>query len=182
MTSAPLFTPRLRLVTQSHELMRADCAADYATLSALLQARVPKEWPPEHLEPHCFAFTATMYAEHPHTYGWGRYIVIQAQPATLVGVVGAFPRSDSEAEVGYGILPPWQGQGYATEATQTLIAALFQDTRLQAISAQTYPSLIASLRVMERCGMQPAGPGDEPGTIRFRLTRPAPGWQRALVT
>jgi [ribosomal protein S5]-alanine N-acetyltransferase len=175
MTSAPIVTPRLRLVTQSHELMRADCAADYVTLGDLLQANVPMEWPPEHVEPHCFAFTETMYAEHPHTYGWGRYIVLQAQPATLIGVVGAFPRNETEAEVGYGILSRWQRQGYATEATQALIAGLFEDTRIQTISAQTFPHLIASLRVMEHCGMHPAGLGDDAGTVRFRLTRPSPG-------
>lgn len=172
MHPADILTSRLRLVTQSRVLMRADLAADHLTFGALLQAAVPPTWPPEHFEAHCFTFVETMYARHPHTYGWGRYVVLRTQPETLIGTVGAFPRGPSEAEVGYAILPPWQRQGYATEATQTLLAELFQDIRIHSITAQTFPHLLASVRVMQRCGMQPDGVGEEPGTIRFRLVRP----------
>jgi len=39
------------------------------------------------------------------------------------------------------------------------------------VSAQTYPSLPESIKVMERCGMEFVGVGDDPGTVRYRRMR-----------
>lgn len=171
MDSSEILTERLRLVTITAERMRADFALDRNLLANLIDAEVPPEWPPEHWEPHCFDFIEKMYAEHPQTYGWSRYVVLQAEQPVLIGTLGGFVKSASEAEIGYGILPRWQRNGYATEAARALIAELLRDGSLETISAQTYPHLTASRRVMERCGMQLAGPGEEEGTIRYQLHR-----------
>jgi RimJ/RimL family protein N-acetyltransferase len=42
---------------------------------------------------------------------------------------------------------------------------------VQSVSAQTYPSIPESVKVMERCGMTFVGDGDEPGTLRYRRMR-----------
>jgi ribosomal-protein-alanine N-acetyltransferase len=39
------------------------------------------------------------------------------------------------------------------------------------VAAETYPSLTASLRVMEKCGMTLAGEGAEGGTVRYIIKR-----------
>jgi RimJ/RimL family protein N-acetyltransferase len=40
------------------------------------------------------------------------------------------------------------------------------------VIAETYPSLIASIGVLRKCGFQLVGEGSEPRVIRFELTRP----------
>jgi RimJ/RimL family protein N-acetyltransferase len=39
------------------------------------------------------------------------------------------------------------------------------------VSAQTYPSLPESIKVMERCGMTYVGPGEDEGTVRYQRRR-----------
>ena len=171
MTFDDILTPRLRLVTLSTSLLQADFGGDVPRFAFLLHAVIPSCWPPENWEPHCFDFIQSMVADHPHTRGWNRYVLLQGQPSVLVGTVGAFPRTPSEVEIGYSILPPWQKQGYATEAARRLIHELLGTAYAQTITAQAFPHLIGSVRVMERCGMRFDGAGDEPGTVRYRLGR-----------
>ena len=90
---------------------------------------------------------------------------------TLIGTVGAFTKADrpSECEIGYGILAPYEGRGFATEAARALIEYVRADERIESVIAHTFPSLSGSMRVMEKCGMVFDGDGDEAGTIRYRL-------------
>lgn len=181
MPTPDILTPRLRLVPITIERMRADPAnshriahsghfPDSAGFAELLDAHVPPSWPPEHWEPHVFDFFEKQYAEHPHTLGWNRYVILRSE-SLLIGTLGAYPRSEAEAEIGYSILTPWQRMGLATEATLAHIAYLFETTSLQTLIAHTFPNLTPSIRVMEKCGFQPDGPGDETGTVRYRLRR-----------
>lgn len=169
MPSPDILTPRLRLVIITVEMMRAD-AAHSSRLSQLIDAEVPPSWPPEHWEPHVFDFMEKQYSQSPHTIGWNRYVVLQSE-RLLIGTLGAFPRSETEAEIGYSILPLWHRMGLATEGVLAHLSYLFEDKSLQTVIAHTFPHLTPSLRVMEKCGLQPAGPGDEAGTVRYRLER-----------
>ena len=42
---------------------------------------------------------------------------------------------------------------------------------VQSVSAQTYPRIPESIKVMERCGMSFVGEGDDVGTVRYRRMR-----------
>lgn len=128
-------------------------------------------WPPEHWEPHVCDFLESLYARAPYSIAWTRYAVTRAAPATLIGTLGGFPRTDTEAEVGYSTLPPWQRQGLATEGLVALMEEIRQREEIQTFTAQTYPHLIASVRVLEKCGFALAGAGDEEGTVQYRRGR-----------
>jgi [ribosomal protein S5]-alanine N-acetyltransferase len=166
-----IVTQRLRLVTITLELMHAE-RASYASLSHLLDAEVPSLWPPEHWEPHVFVFMEKQYVQSPQTLGWNRYVVLRDENPVLIGTMGGFPRSETEAEVGYSILEPWRRRGLATEGLMALMIKLFEVERLQSISAQTFPVLTPSVRVLEKCGFQLNGAGEEAGAVRYRLERP----------
>jgi ribosomal-protein-alanine N-acetyltransferase len=168
-----ILTERLRLTAITLPMLRAGLT-HLGELSRLVHAEIPVAWPPEHWEPHVFEFLEKQLAESPHTAGWNRYVVLRDPQPVLIGTLGAFPKSGDEAEFGYSILPEWQGRGLATEGAQALIANLFERTLISAMSAQTFPDLRPSLRVMEKCGLRYAGDGDEPGTVRYRIERPAP--------
>jgi ribosomal-protein-alanine N-acetyltransferase len=163
-----LLTQRLRLVAITPNLLRLDPPQ----LSQLLNADVPNLWPPEHWEPHVFDFLEKQYIQAPHTIGWNRYVVLRSPQPTLIGTTGGFPKSETEAEIGYSILEPWQRQGFATEGLRAVMSEIFTILTVQSISAQTFPHLTASVRVLEKSAFQYAGNGDETGTIRYRLQRP----------
>jgi len=140
-------------------------------LGALLGATIPSGWPNSDWEPHVYSFMHAQFREQPHTIGWHRYILLPGgDTQTLIGALGSHPKGPNEAEIGYGILEPWQNKGYATEAARALLGHLF-DSGLQRIRAQTFPHLTASLRVMQKCGMQPAGPGEEAGAACYAIER-----------
>lgn len=167
MTFPDIFTPRLRLVAIAPMLLRLESAA----LAQSVGAEVPATWPPEHWEPHVYDFLDEMYGRAPHAVGWSRYVVTRTDPATLIGTLGGFPRTETEAEVGYGILPPWQRQGLATDALLALLDEIRRTESVETFTAQTYPHLVASVRVLEKRGFALAGAGDEEGTVRYRRQR-----------
>lgn len=166
-----LMTSRLRLVAITPEMLKADEAAD-GTLERILGAEVTLEWPPEHWEPHVYHFIEKQYVDEPRTRGWHRYVLLpKGRGWVLIGAVGAFPKLEGDAEIGYSTVPSYQRQGYGTEAARALVNWLLKQKDVQSVSAQTYPSLPESIKVMERCGMVFVGPGEEEGTLRYQRRR-----------
>jgi ribosomal-protein-alanine N-acetyltransferase len=171
--TADLQTDSLRLVAITPEMMAAEQAAD-GSLTKHLHARLTKEWPPEHWEPHVFDFILKQFADEPATAGWHRYVLLPDSygcGSTLIGCVGGFPKPDGDVEIGYSTIPQFQRQGYGTEAATTLVKWLLSRRGVRSVSAQTFPRLPESIKIMERCGMSPAGDGDEEGTVRYRRLR-----------
>ena len=172
MHPADISTPRLDLIPITPEALHSEQTNDRC-LSQILQATIPENWPPGDWEPHVFTILLAQYATHPHQIAWHRYICLRnpGQIRTLIGCVGAFWRetTPSECEIGYSVIPPWEGCGFATEAAQALIVLIRIDKQIESIIAHTFPHLAASKRIMEKCGLTPDGKGEEPGTIRYRL-------------
>lgn len=73
--------------------------------------------------------------------------------AGLLGFKG-LPDPMGQVEIGYGIDPQYQGQGYTTEGVRALIAWAFQDPRCRAVIApNTAKDNLASNRVLAKVGM-----------------------------
>ena len=73
-------------------------------------------------------------------------------------------------EIGYGILPEWEGKGYATEALRAACSwTLFQPGAVS-VKAKTEPENAASRRVLKKAGVYPLGRNREEGTC-FRLEK-----------
>jgi ribosomal-protein-alanine N-acetyltransferase len=90
-------------------------------------------------------------------YAWYTYwlVVPTARPygAGLAGFKGV-PDGQGEVELGYGIDPACQGQGYATEAARALIGWAFRSPACSSVIApNTLRSNVASNRVLEKAGM-----------------------------
>jgi [ribosomal protein S5]-alanine N-acetyltransferase len=167
-----IVTSRLSLISITHEMLRSEQAGE-GRLGELIRCVVPSNWPHENWEPHVYDFMLTQLAEHPEQLGWQRYVALVSPDGsrTLVGSLGAFTKAGnpSECEIGYGMLPQFEGQGFATEGARALIDYLRGDARIESVIAHTFPSIPASIRVMEKCGMVFDGDGDEAGTVRYRL-------------
>jgi ribosomal-protein-alanine N-acetyltransferase len=170
-----LKTARLRLVAITAAMLKADEAAD-GSLARILGAEVTADWPPEHWEPHVYHFIQKQYEDEPRTRGWHRYVLLTEEREsvlrhTLIGAVGAFPKLEGDAEIGYSTIRSYQRQGYATEAARALVEWLLTQKDVMSVSAQTYPSLPESIKVMERCGLTYVGPGEDEGTVRYQRGR-----------
>ncbi len=165
-------TKRLRLLPGTPELLRADIAGP-DQLSQVLGHPVPSNWPPELYDRPAMEWTLKYLEENPAAHqDWPLYYVIGGDDQ-LVGVVGYKHPPDAEGmvEIGYGVLPQFQRKGIAAEAAGGLIARAFGIPAVRRITAETFPSLIASIRVLEKNGLRLVGEGSETGVIRFELTR-----------
>lgn len=167
-------TQRMDLVPMTRESLLCQVNAGLQARLALgrvLDADVPEVWPPEHWEPHVVDYLLTLIAEHPDAVGWCRYLLLRGErKRTLIGTFGCgFPKLETaEAELGYGLLPEWQRQGFAAEAVLAMMPWLQTQRDIRAFVAQTFPDLYGSVRVLEKCGFIAAGVGEEPGAILFR--------------
>ncbi len=91
------------------------------------------------------------------TWGFGPYAVVERQSQRVLGYCGLFlfPEIDGQAEVeiGYRLIHPAWGKGYATEAVGAVRDYAFNTLSLRRLIAIIDPSNIASIRVAEKIGM-----------------------------
>lgn len=106
-----------------------------------------------------------LWAEH----GYGDYVV-RLHDGTFVGSAGLFPSKRKDAiALGYAFLPPYWGQGYATELA-TALAAIAVDLEPAEVVATVLETHAGSRRVLEKAGFVLTGPDvDDPGTLLYRL-------------
>jgi ribosomal-protein-alanine N-acetyltransferase len=167
-------TPRLALLA----ITLASVEAERASLDALakaVRAWVPATWPPEHWKPAVPAFLRQPFAADPADVGWHRYIALREEDGkrTLIGTVGGLRRAErpGECEIGYSVVEEYRERGYATEAAQAMMRWALGREGVVEITAQTFPDLPKSIRVMEKCGLAYTGPGYEEGTVLYRRPR-----------
>lgn len=67
------------------------------------------------------------------------------------------PGADGIVEIAYGVAPHHQGQGYATEAAEALVAFAFSNDMVRVVRAHTFLDANASTRVLAKCGFQAVG-------------------------
>lgn len=166
----PIRTPRLQLVGITPEMLGAEGAGG-AAVGDLLGAQAPADWPPEHWDSHVWAHILAQYRASPATFGWHRYMVTGERPARVIGCLGGFPGPHGDAELGYSVVMSAQRQGFGSEAAGALLAWLLRRPEVRSVSAQAFETAPGSIKIMQRCGMQCVGSGDQPGTVRYRRWR-----------
>ena len=179
-----IVTARMRLVPATVALARAELT-DRAEFARLLSAAVPDEWPPEILADALPLFLEWIEAA-PDRVGWYVWYAVMRAPreapdmlADDVGDIlmasGGFkgPPQDSTVEIGYSVLPRFQGQGYATEMVRALIDWAFSQPGVRRIVAETTEDNTASMRLLCRLGFTRTEPAVEPAHIRFVLNSQA---------
>jgi len=172
-----LRTPRLELVAADAALARLEADGDFVRLGASLQARVPEAWPPVETRDVLELF-ARHLAACPDQTGWWGWYFLRAEPGperVLIGGGGfKSPADGRTVETGYSLLPEFRRRGYASEAVRALVDWAFSHPDVATVCAETRPDNAASLGVLRRVGMRPAGAGGEPGTVRYEITRSSP--------
>ncbi len=162
-------TDRLRLVAGTEAFAAAELEAR-EKLSKLLGALVPETWPPDNLRDVLDYFYA-LHKEHSEWEGWLTWYAIRIDSGhpILCGSVGfrGPPDEQGMVEIGYSVLPEFQGQGLATEAVAGIVQWAKQQPEAKEIEAETNTDNEASIRVLEKNGFICSGAGSEQNTIRF---------------
>jgi ribosomal-protein-alanine N-acetyltransferase len=167
----------LQIRTSRLEMTAATCILAEAELmnrglfSRLLGAAIPQQWPPEPLT-DALPYHLELVRQKPEWTGWlGWYAVLaKGQDRPLVGSIG-FKGPAGPAgivEVGYSVLPAYQGIGIATEMLNGISCWALAQSSVLKVEAETTPANQSSRRVLAKAGFKPIGPGFEPGTLRFR--------------
>jgi len=170
-----LRTARLELVACTLDLVRPE-AAGVRVLAAMLGVAEPEHWPPPLNDEKSQQWVREQLEADPAIAGWVLwYFVLLGTPQQLIGNGGFKGRpKNGLVEVGYSVLPDFQGNGFATEATRALIRWAFSHPEVYRVAAETLPNLGASLSVMRKCGMRYIGKGaPEEGaeTMRYEISR-----------
>ena len=91
------------------------------------------------------------------TWGFGPYAVVGKHRQEVIGYCGLFFFPDiagqPEVEIGYRLARFAWGQGYATEAAQTVRNFAFHTLGMKRLIALIDPLNVASIRVAEKIGM-----------------------------
>jgi RimJ/RimL family protein N-acetyltransferase len=141
-----------------------------------LGAEVPENWPPELLV-DALPFFLEQLKQNPNLVGWLSWYWVLRREVTEKGLLigsGGFkgqPQPDGAIEIGYSILPQYQGRGYATEAVAGLLAWVFSYSEVTQAIAETPQENQASIRVLAKLGFNYKGHGPEASTVRFELTQ-----------
>jgi RimJ/RimL family protein N-acetyltransferase len=87
-------------------------------------------------------------------YGYGRWALRRREDGAFLGWCGLKYHPDSrETDLGYRLHRRYWGQGYATEAGRACLDYGFWRLGLTRIIAQVMAANLASIRVLEKCGM-----------------------------
>ena len=81
-----------------------------------------------------------------------RYVAGVYLEGAFIGMMNETQIEDTRIEMGYAFLPAYYNRGYATESFAGAIDYLF-DRGFTTVLAGAFSGNIASMRVMEKCGM-----------------------------
>ncbi len=156
-----LRTERLELVPITLPMVEAVFARDRARAEKLAEAYLPDAWPGPALVERAFSADINAVRADPDGRLWGDRLMVRREQGQrwVVGSVifHGIPASDGIAEIGYGVERDSQGQGLATEATRASVEWALAQPCCQAVQATTYAWHAASLRVIQKIGMQQVG-------------------------
>ncbi|HZU67825.1 MAG TPA: GNAT family N-acetyltransferase [Ktedonobacteraceae bacterium] len=163
-----LETQRLKLLPFTLELKKVTLA-NRARLAEMLGVAIPDDWPgPDLLE--ALPFFVEAMEKDPAGLVWDGIIIHKADQVAIggIGFHGA-PDEAGMVEIGYNIIPAYEGQGYATEMARCVINWAFQTPNIQVITAECLDDNIGSIRVLEKVGMHRLPP--EGNRLKWELRR-----------
>ncbi len=159
LTLESLETPRLTLQPCSPQQLLAliDHPQRFAQLVGLPAAEgLHGYYTSDDVSPAWLAMLRDASEPDPWRHG---FFVIQRETRSVIGSAGfkGPPDASGIVEIAYGIVPSFEGHGYATEAATALVGFAFASGRVQLVRAHTLPAANASTRVLAKCGFRHSG-------------------------
>lgn len=90
--------------------------------------------------------------------GYGNFTLIEKHSQKKVGVCGLFNRDGLEhPDLGYAMLPAFEGLGYASESSQRIMLAAKENFGLQILDGLTHPENHKSIALLLKLGFESLG-------------------------
>lgn len=149
-------TDRLRWITFTAEMMQA-AISNERELEQATGYQVADNYPSDDFK-EILPFKIQRYKKYPEENEWEGLIVHQ-EDQIIMGDMGFRRSTDNpeELELGYSIVPAYQGQGYATEMAQAIITWGLTQAGIKRIIASCDTNNQASIRVLEKAGLKKLG-------------------------
>jgi RimJ/RimL family protein N-acetyltransferase len=156
MAASEVETKNLRLVPHAPEHLRALIKGPefYARTSGMMPANGLRDFiVSDDVSPEWLAALKSATAADPWSFG---FALVHSESGLVIGNAGFIGPPDAEGmvEIAYGVVPDYQGRGYATEAANALVAWAAKNGRVRIARAHTLPEPNASTRVLEKCGFR----------------------------
>jgi ribosomal-protein-alanine N-acetyltransferase len=92
------------------------------------------------------------------------FAVVHRDDNIVIGTAGFKGPADEKGvvEIAYGIVPDYQGRGFATEAAASLTEFAYDTDGVKLVIAHTLPTPNASTRVLAKCGFKYVGEVNDP--------------------
>jgi len=159
--TAVLQTARLELVPMTPDIVEAVLLGRRDAAESLARARMPERWPNRDLIERAFSVSLESIRENPAARLWGARVMIWRSEGVDRRVVGSVvfrgEPEGGEAEIAYGVEEGSRGRGIATEAVAACVSWALDQPGVDAVHAATFAWHRASVRVLEKVGMVPAG-------------------------
>lgn len=114
------------------------------------------------------------YSEY-QKYGYGRWAMVEKQTGNFIGWCGLKFHPDSgENDLGFRISKEYWNKGFATEAAKASIEIGFGKFNMESVIGRAMAANTASIKVLEKCGMNYEKPFDfhgGPGVV-YRIVKP----------
>lgn len=89
---------------------------------------------------------------------FGPFFMVRKADGAIVGEIGcSVDDASATGHVGYTVVEPCWGHGYATEALRALLSHVLAEPGVRRVIAETLVEHTASRRVMEKAGMRHCG-------------------------
>jgi len=93
-----------------------------------------------------------------NTLGYSSYSLITKADGLKIGTCGLYNRDGVDGiDIGFSLLPQFEGFGYAYESAHRLIRAAFEEFEIKEIKAITAKENISSQRLLEKLGLEMIG-------------------------
>lgn len=90
--------------------------------------------------------------------GYSNYSIINKKNGAKIGICGLYNREGLDGiDIGFGILPEYEGLGYAFESSSRLIKAGFEELEIKEIKAITNKENISSQSLLYKLGFKLKG-------------------------
>jgi [ribosomal protein S5]-alanine N-acetyltransferase len=162
-------TERLVLMPVTAELVHA-LTEERVAAERLLGARIPDDFPDADLGGFLPIYAQALEAD-PSGLGYGPWVALSRDERLVVANGGFFgkPAEGGSVELGYATQPEQRNRGYASEVAAALVAWGFEQPNVKRVMARCDPTNHASIRVLEKLGMQRCDHAD--GQIVWEVLR-----------
>ena len=133
---------------------------DRLHFARLLKASIPESWPLP------LGDTLSM---KPDAAGWGAWYFVRSEGLVAIGggMFKGMPTIDGTVEIGYSVLPEYQGRGYATGAVGAMVEWALAQPNVTRVIAETLPQFQRSIRLLKKLKFRRVTGGSDADVMRF---------------